>query len=253
VATVELAVLAPLVGLAAGFLGAMFGLGGGFLMVPLLTVAGTDMRVAIGTSSAAILFNAVSAVVAYSRYRYVVYRAGLIISVASVATAYIGARLTRIVDVRVLKVLFGIVLIYVAVRVALARRGGDRGVENYRLAWTPRTYLAVTSGGLLAGLVAGLLGVGGGVVNVPLLTFLGVPMHNAVATSTLAIAVTSTSSAVTHYTIGNVDLQLLALLAPTLVVGAQLGAATAKRLRSLTLRRGFAALLVFIALRTMLS
>jgi uncharacterized membrane protein YfcA len=250
--TVELAVLAPLVGLAAGFLGAMFGLGGGFLMVPLLTMVGTDMRVAIGTSSAAILFNAVSAVVAYSRYRYVVYRAGLIISVASVATAYLGARLTRIVDVRVLKVLFGIVLIYVAVRVALAR-GSDRGVENYRLTWTPGTYLAVTSGGLLAGLVAGLLGVGGGVVNVPLLTFLGVPMHNAVATSTLAIAVTSTSSAVTHYTIGNVDLQLLALLAPTLVVGAQLGAATAKRLRSLTLRRGFAALLVFIALRTMLS
>ena len=148
--------------------------------------------------------------------------------------------------------IFGLVLIYVAVRIALAR-GGDGGVENYKITWTPGTYLAITFGGLLAGLVAGMLGVGGGVVNVPLLTFLGVPMHNAVATSTLAIAVTSTSSAVTHYTIGNVDLQLLALLAPTLIVGAQLGAATAKRLRSTTLRRGFAAVLVFIALRTMLS
>ncbi len=248
----ELLVLAPLIGLAAGLLGAMFGLGGGFLMVPLLTISGIDMRVAIGTSSAAILFNAVSAVVAYSRYRYVVFRAGVIISATAVATAYLGAILTRIVDVRVLKVLFSLVLIYVAVRVALAR-GVDRGVENYRLTWDLRTYLTVTSGGLLAGLVAGLLGVGGGVVNVPLLTFLGVPMHNAVATSTLAIAITSTSSALTHYTIGNVDLQLLALLAPTLVVGAQLGASTAKRLRSLILRRGFAALLVFIALRTVLS
>ena len=248
----ELLVLVPLIGLVAGFLGAMFGLGGGFLMVPLLTISGIDMRVAIGTSSAAILFNSVSAVVAYSRYRYVVFRAGVIISATAVATAYLGAMLTRIVDVRVLKVLFGLVLIYVAVRVALAR-GVDRGVENYRLTWTPRTYLAVTSGGLLAGLIAGLLGVGGGVVNVPLLTFLGVPMHNAVATSTLAITITSTSSALTHYTIGNVDLQLLALLAPTLVVGAQLGASTAKRLRSLTLRRGFAAVLVFIALRTLLS
>ena len=248
----EMLVLAPLVGLVAGLLGSMFGLGGGFLMVPLLAMAGVDVRVAIGTSSAAILFNAVSAVVAYSKYRYVVYRAGLIISATAVATAYLGAKLTRVVDVHVLKVLFGLVLIYVAVRVALVR-GGDRGVENYKLTWIPKTYLAVTSGGLLAGLVAGLLGVGGGVINVPLLTFLGVPMHNAVATSTLAIAITSTSSAVTHYTIGNVDLQLLALLAPTLVVGAQLGAATAKRLRSPTLRRGFAAILVFIALRTMLS
>ncbi|MEM0014132.1 MAG: TSUP family transporter, partial [Zestosphaera sp.] len=58
--------LAPLVGFAAGVLGSMFGLGGGFLLVPLLNIAGVDMKVAVGTSASAIFFNMLSSTLAYS-------------------------------------------------------------------------------------------------------------------------------------------------------------------------------------------
>jgi len=68
--------------------------------------------------------------------------------------------------------------------------------------------------GALAGLLAGFLGVGGGVVNVPLLVSLNVPIHYAVATSSFTITFTSITSATTHYTLGNVDLYMLVALTP---------------------------------------
>ncbi len=93
-----------------------------------------------------------------------------------------------------------------------------RGVVEYEKLYR------VMLGGCLAGFVAGLLGVGGGVVNVPFLTSLGFSMHYAVATSSMAITITSVTSALTHYALGNVDLGLLTSLAPSLIVGAQVGA-----------------------------
>ncbi|MEM2682224.1 MAG: sulfite exporter TauE/SafE family protein, partial [Zestosphaera sp.] len=86
--------VASLIGLGAGVLGSMFGLGGGFLIVPLLNIAGVDIRVAVGTSASAIFFNMLSSTIAYSRYKYVVYKAGALLSATAVVTAYFGAQLT---------------------------------------------------------------------------------------------------------------------------------------------------------------
>lgn len=245
-------VLAPLIGLAAGVLGSMFGLGGGFLMVPLLNIVGVDMKVAVGTSASAIFFNMLSSTIAYSRYKYVVYRAGLFLSVTAVATAYFGAQLTRILNADVLRMLFGAALILVGLRIYISKEGKERDVRR-DMNWDLGTYMKLSLGGCLGGLVAGLLGVGGGVVNVPLLTMLGFTIHYAVATSSMAITITSITSALTHYTLGNVDLQLLTLLAPSLIVGAQVGALTAKKTKSRTLRKGFTVTLWFIAVRMLLK
>ena len=244
--------LAPLIGLMAGVLGSMFGLGGGFLMIPLLNIAGVDMKVAIGTSASAIFFNMLSSTIAYSRYKYVVYRAGLFISVTAVVTAYFGAQLTRILNADVLRVLFGAVLILVGLRIYAGKEGKERDARR-DMNWDSSTYAKLLLGGCLGGFVAGLLGVGGGVVNVPLLTMLGFTIHHAVATSSMAITVTSITSALTHYTLGNVDLQLLALLTPSLIVGAQVGALIAKKTKSRTLRKGFAITLWFVSLRMLLK
>lgn len=231
----------------------MFGLGGGFIIVPLLNVAGVDMKTAVGTSAAAIFFNAVSATAAYARYGYVDYRAGFLLSATAVVSAYFGALLTEHLDVDVLRVAFGVMLLLVSVRTAMtgARTGDDRA--SGRIRWSRRAYSTLLVGGALAGLASGLLGVGGGVVNVPLLAHLGAVMQVAVATSSMAITLTSITSALTHYNLGNVDAVLLAFLAPALVVGAQVGARVARRASSRSLKVGFSAVLAFVAVRMILK
>lgn len=245
--------LAVLIGLLAGVLGSMFGLGGGFIIVPLLNIAGVNMRTAVGTSAAAIFFNAVSATAAYARYGYVDYRAGLLLSTTAVVSAYFGALLTEYLDVDVLRVMFGAMLLLVAIRTAMTREKKRGDQTNDRVRWSRRAYMTLFGGGVLAGLASGLLGVGGGVVNVPLLTYLGAVMQVAVATSSMAITLTSVTSALTHHNLGNVDMVLLALLAPALVVGAQIGARIAKRTSSRSLKRGFSVVLAFVAIRMILK
>lgn len=245
--------LAVLIGLLAGVLGSMFGLGGGFIIVPLLNIVGVNMKTAVGTSAAAIFFNAVSATAAYARYGYVDYRAGLLLSTTAVVSAYFGALLTEYLDVNVLRVIFGVMLLLVSIRTATTREKRRGGQTNDRISWGHRAYVTLFGGGVLAGLASGLLGVGGGVVNVPLLTHLGVVMQVAVATSSMAITLTSITSALTHYNLGNVDMMLLALLAPALIVGAQIGARIARRVSSRSLRIGFSAVLAFVAMRMILK
>lgn len=222
-------------------------------MVPLLNIAGVDIKIAIGTSAAAVFFNAVSATIAYTKYGYVQYRAGILISTTAVASAYLGAHLTKYLDVNTLRLMFGVVLLVVAFRTAVAENKKNTASTRSQLEWGNRSLSLLLGGGVLAGLVSGLFGVGGGVVNVPLLTYLGVVMHQAVATSSMSITLTSVTSAVTHYTLGNVDILLLAALAPSLVVGAQIGARLARKASSRTLKRGFSVALTFIALRMILK
>ncbi|MGC9010137.1 MAG: sulfite exporter TauE/SafE family protein [Sulfolobales archaeon] len=239
-------------GLVAGILGSMFGLGGGFLMVPLLTFLGSDIRVSIGTSATAIFFNSLSATISYSRSKLVIYRAGLIIALIAILGAYLGARATKLVDTSTLRILFGSALILVSVRM-IYDTFKKRALQEQKIRWGTKTYIELLLGGFLSGLVAGLLGVGGGVINVPLLSYLGFTIHQAVATSSMAITITTVSSAATHYLIGNVNLYLATLLTPTLIIGAQIGSAIAKRTSSKKLRIGFSILLVLIALRMILE
>jgi len=227
-------------------------------MVPLMNILGVDMRIAVGTSAAAIFFNMLSSALAYSRYKFVLYKAGFLLAAPALITAYYGAQLTKVVDPNVIRVVFGFVLFFVGFRVVKSndsRSGGSTsgGDLSKVLELSFTKSIALIAGGALAGLLAGFLGVGGGVVNVPLLVSLNVPIHYAVATSSFTITFTSITSATTHYTLGNVDLYMLVALTPTLILGAQLGARTAKKTRPKALRRWFAVVLWFIAARMVLK
>ncbi len=233
-----------------GILAALFGLGGGFLVVPTLNLLGVEIHHAVGTSSAAVVFTSLSSAVAYSRQRRIHYKAGLLLASMAVVGAYIGAWLTSFISAAQLKVIFGLALIIVAVRIYRKKTAESSEV---RLEDVEISYRLVPLGGFFAGIASGLLGVGGGIINVPFLTYLGLPIHYAVATSSFAIVFTATSGAIKHYAMGNVETQWLILLVPGLIVGAQLGAGIAKRTRASSLKKAFAVVMFFLALRMILK
>ena len=238
------------VGVFIGILAALFGLGGGFLIVPTLNFLGVEIHRAIGTSSMAIVFTSLSSAIAYHRQGRIHYRAGLLLASASVPGAYVGAWATSYISSAQLKVIFGLVLLAVAVRIYRKKsvEPNDVRLEDVRL-----NYGIILLGGFTAGVLSGLLGIGGGVINVPFLTAMGMPIHYAVATSSFAIVFTATAGAVEHYLMGNVDLQWLLLLVPGLILGAQLGAGIAKRLRASHLSGAFSVVLALLALRMILT
>ena len=238
------------VGVFIGILAALFGLGGGFLIVPTLNFLGVEIHHAVGTSSAAVVFTSLSSAIAYHRQRRIHYKAGLLLASTAVVGAYIGAWMTSFISAGQLKVIFGLALIIVAIRIYRKKTAEPSEV---RLEEVEVNYKLVPVGGFFAGIASGLLGVGGGIINVPFLTYLGLPIHYAVATSSFAIVFTSTAGALKHYAMGNVETQWLVLLVPGLIIGAQLGARIAKRTRASSLKNAFAVVMALLALRMILK
>ncbi len=238
------------VGVFIGILAALFGLGGGFLVVPTLNFLGVEIHHAVGTSSAAVVFTSLSSAIAYHRQRRIHYKAGLLLALTAVPGAYIGAWATSYISPAQLKIIFGAVLFLVAVRIYR-----KKSVEPHevKLEDVELDYKLVPLGGFIAGIASGLLGIGGGAINVPFLTYMGLPIHYAVATSSFAIVFTATSGAIKHYMLGNVETQWLLLLVPGLIIGAQLGARIAKRTKARSLTKAFAIVLAFLAVRMVLK
>jgi len=238
------------VGILIGVLAAMFGLGGGFLVVPTLNFLGVGIHHAVGTSSAAVVFTSLSSTIAYHRQRRIHYKAGLLLALTAVPGAYIGAWSTSFISSSQLKVIFGVVLFLVAMKIY---RKKSAEPSEVKLDEVELDYRLIPFGGFIAGIASGLLGIGGGAINVPFLTALGLPIHYAVATSSFAIVFTATSGALKHYTMGNVELEWLILLVPGLIIGAQLGARIARRTKASSLGRAFAVLLILLAIRMVLK
>ncbi|QDA31270.1 sulfite exporter TauE/SafE family protein [Thermococcus indicus] len=238
------------VGVFIGILAALFGLGGGFLIVPTLNFLGVEIHHAVGTSSAAVVFTSLSSAIAYSRQKRIHYKVGLLLASTAVIGAYIGAWMTSFISAAQLKVIFGAALVVVAIRIYRKKTAEPSEVK---LEEVEVNYKLVPIGGFFAGIASGLLGVGGGIINVPFLTYLGLPIHYAVATSSFAIVFTATAGALKHYAMGNVETQWLVLLVPGLIIGAQLGARIAKRTRASSLKKAFAVVMALLALRMILK
>ncbi len=238
------------VGVFIGILAALFGLGGGFLVVPTLNFLGVEIHHAVGTSSAAVVFTSLSSAIAYHRQRRIHYKAGLLLALTAVPGAYIGAWATSYISAAQLKIIFGVVLFLVAIKIYRKKSAEPHEVK---LEEVELDYKIIPLGGFIAGIASGLLGIGGGAINVPFLTAIGLPIHYAVATSSFAIVFTATSGAIKHYMLGNVETQWLLLLVPGLIIGAQLGARIAKRTKASSLGKAFAVVLAFLAIRMILK
>jgi uncharacterized protein len=267
-------------GAAVGFLSGMFGVGGGFLMTPLLIFLGVPPAVAVGTGTNLIVASSVSGMMAHWRRGNVDFRMGSLIFTGGVGGAWIGALLFR--ELREAgQIDLVISLSYV---VFLAIVGGLMGVESISAlmrrqrkrrrkanlhTWIHglplkvrfrRSKLYVSAVppvlvGLLMGLLASFMGVGGGFVMVPVMIYvIGMPTAVVIGTSLLAIVVISAMSSFAHaFNNHNVDVVLALLLALGAVVGAQYGTKFGLRLRAEQLRGLLALMVLAVAGRLVFS
>lgn len=269
-----------LFGAIAGFFGGMLGVGGGVIIIPLLILLfDLEARQAVGTSLVMIVFTALSATFAYDRQKRIDWKIGLTGATVTVPAAVIGAYATKLVSSKSLTVILGATLFLIAVtmlgrsfrmfpsRKSDAANGIEADSKPTRKVWNRRIvdaagrvfeYDARISSGLtllfLAGLASGFLGIGGGLIVVPVLAVvIGLPMHIAVATSMLTMILTSISGISAHVILGNVLIDYAIPIVMGIVLGAQLGATAAKRLRSTSLERAFALAVLAIGILLIIS
>ncbi len=233
------------VGIAAGLLSGVFGVGGGIIIVPgLMWVASMEQRRAHGTSLAAVLPIAMFGVVTYVANDHVNVGAAVILTVGSVVGTLIGTAWLARAPKRLLSLLFAGLLVASAARLLFEL---DNSSEH---ALTIGSAVALAVTGLVAGVLAGLLGIGGGVVMVPaMMLALGVSPVVAKGTSLAVIVPTAIIGTWRNRRNRNVDLRAATLVGLGGAGCAVIGALVADRLPDRVSNMLFAGLLLFMALR----
>ena len=229
-------------GFIAGLLSGAFGVGGGIITTPVIAVlmGGTPIQ-AIATPLPVIFPTAIVGANTYRRAGQLSLRAARWAVGPGCVGAVVGAQLTQVVNAHSLLVATAVLLAYQAVRVIV----GGGSVERPRGS-TPGWQYALA--GLLAGLVSGLLGVGGGIVMVPLLTgLLGMPLKRALGTSLLVIAALVIPGTIVHAWLGNIDWGIAAVLVIGVMPGAWVGSKIALTANDRTLRLAVGSFLMAVA------
>jgi uncharacterized membrane protein YfcA len=238
-----------LVGVAAGLLSGLFGVGGGILVVPgLVLVAKMDQRVAHGTSLAAVLPISMASLVTYWSQDHVDWSVGACLAAGAIAGAFLGTKLLHVLPHRTLAISFAVLLVVTGVRLFLPLAADNRGVLTV---WTIVALVAI---GVITGILAGLLGVGGGIVMVPaMMMLLGMPAAMAKGTSVAVIIPTSIMGTLRNRSAKNLDLRAAAIVGfcgiPTAVIGGWVSSRMSDTLSNVL----FAILLIVVALRMLLQ
>jgi uncharacterized protein len=261
-----------LLGFAVGIIGTLIGAGGGFILTPALLIAyplaKPDLITAI--SLVVVFFNATAGSLAYGRQRRIDYRSGAQFALAALPGSIGGALLVGVVprgpfDVITGGLLGGLALtLLVGGRRALTahaaanarpRRMTDASGVSYEYAVPIRRGILFS---VLVGFVSSFLGLGGGVIHVPLMvTMLGFPTHIATATSQFVQTFMTAAGSLTHALAGTfahgLGLRRAAALSVGVLVGAPLGARLSRRLSGAAIRRVLASALALIAVRVIMQ
>lgn len=261
-----LALLLAIGSFGAGLLGALTGLGGGLVIVPMMTLLfHIDLRYAIGASLVSVIATSSGAAAAYVREGFTNVRIGIFLEVATTVGALVGAALAGFISTNALAVLFGLVLLYTAYRSFRAREEQSTDLPPDPLAVRLRmnsTY--PTAGGMrpysvqgvksgfslmfLAGVLSALLGIGSGIVKVLAMDRrMKLPFKVSTTTSNFMIGVTAAASAGVYLHRGYIEPVLAFPVMLGVLSGALLGARILAGARTLWLRRLFTAVVVVLA------
>jgi uncharacterized membrane protein YfcA len=240
-------VIGFIIGLLGGCFGGLVGLGGGAVMIPLMTGLGhLTQHKAHGTSLAAIIFTALVGAATYSLHGTVNWKIAAVLAVSAILTARLGALYAHSLPERKLKRAFGIFLAVVSILVIV--KGILPSADHQPSFWASLLIFITT--GAATGFLSGMMGVGGGTVMIPPMVILaGISQHLAQGTSLLAMVPVSITGALTHYKLGNVEIDLIPGLVVGGLVGSYLGGTAANLLPELYLKIIFSAVLVWLALK----
>lgn len=271
------AVVSFLIALLAGAFGSVLGIGGGLFIIPSLNLfLGVQLKTAIAASIVAVIATSLGGGHVYVRSGVADVRLGLILALATAPSAVAGAILATHVNARVLAAVFAVVLGASAYRMLGATRSGGSGGDHRssappsRLRFRP-SYREPSTGEVIpytishlplgittstvAGLVSGLLGVGGGIVQVPVMTLLmGVPIKVATTTSTYVIGITAMAGAFVYYNHrpSLVDPALAVPVTIGVFIGASIGSRVLGRVSQRALRQTFTLVLAIYAIQMVL-
>lgn len=252
----------------AGFLGALTGLGGGVVLVPLLTlVFGVDIHYAMGASLVSVIATSSGAASAFVREGYSNIRVGMFLEIATTLGALLGAFLTARVSGGSLGMVFGLVLIYSAylsirplpedpgpvsadgLSEKLRLNGsypGPEGPRRYRVGHVPGGFALMFG----AGTLSGLLGIGSGAMKVVAMDqIMKIPFKVSTTTSNFMIGVTAAASAGIYLKRGYIEPGLAMPVMFGVLAGSMFGAKILFRSKTQVLRRVFGAVIVFLGIQ----
>ena len=263
-------------GFGAGLFGSLLGLGGGTLIVPILTLGfGLPLIKAVGVSLVCVIVTSGAASGVYLERRVANLRLGMTLELFTAVGALVGGLVAFLLPERLLEVLFGALLIYVAVTMARRREparaaGDDAAPDDSVDSVEPEDPAVVADdslaarlsgpgyrvhrigfgavGSVGAGVVSALLGIGGGLVKVPVMhVVMGVPLRVATATSNLMMGITASAGAVIYLLRGGIDPYVAGPTAIGVFIGASIGSRAAHRIDLRILRGLFVAILLYTA------
>jgi len=255
-----------LVGCGVGFLGGLFGVGGGFILVPILIFSYEHLgvspsvltHVAIGTSLFVVLFTSLSSSYQQSKQRNIEWRAVVVIGFSSVVTAFATTRLAAVLSGRHLRMAFAVIVITAAIRMLTeSKTEAQKKIESPS---KPSTIGLILTG-FAAGVVSALAGIGGGVFTIPMMYyFLKMPLKLAIGTSSAAIFITALFSVIGYVmngmghsdlpagSLGFLDLQRGLALAIGTFLLARVGASVSFKTHPFRLRKLFALFVMLVAI-----
>lgn len=271
---VELILFLFFVSIFAGVFGSIVGLGGGVVIIPVLTILlGVDIHFAIGASIVAIIGTSSGAAATYVKDKVTNLRVGMFLEVASTTGAIIGAALASYANSAALELIFGSILLVTLVPTVmkigedipkspelkgLSKRLGLKGSYVETNGTTVNYNADKPAAGLIgtwvAGILSGLLGIGGGAFKVLSMDLaMKLPMKVSTTTSNFMIGVTAAASAGIYFARGDVNPLIVAPVALGILVGAAIGAKVLLRSRNRSVRKAFAVVLAVAAVEMILG
>ncbi len=257
-------------GIGVGTYGTLIGAGGGFVLMPVLLLLYPDQSAELLTSIslAVVFFNALSGSEAYALMKRIDYRSGLLFSAATIPGAVLGALNTAYVPRRLFDLIFGILLVAAAAFLGGRPRAGHSSCGPSHISWYCVTRHVVDAHGteyeysvnylfgigisVVVGYVSSFLGIGGGIIHVPALSyFLGFPVHIATATSHFILAIMALTGTLVHIATGTFShgVHRTIALAIGVLLGAQVGARLSEKIKGSWIIRGLALALGVVGLR----
>jgi len=267
----ELSILFFLItlGVMIGAFGTLIGVGGGFLIVPLLIlIYGFEPKSAVGTSLTIVFLNSLSGSLAYIKQRRVDFKIGILFALLTIPGAFLGAYIVNFINSNLFKVVFSLILILASFQLIFSKpiENGSFNLKKaggfYRriIDHNGNVYeysISLTKGLLISfciGFISSIFGVGGGIIHVPaMILLLGFPAHIATATSHFILIFTSITGALTHASLSNVKFNFAIPISVGTIIGAQLGALISQKIKGAFIKKLLGLTLLMLAIRLLLE